>query len=320
MAGMGFSHQMKTHEQVIRDFVHHGKKATGRNVIATPFGLFSRYWQHAGPAAPLLPLAVRPQSGGILVNGNLQRWPNNAFQDGLLKEAEAGREPFATVPFDSITAALTKGQVNDWVRAPFTFAEVRREVEIVIPSRGETWREVQVKDKFGRAQTQKVHSLGDSVVRVQQHLYLSGVDETGRGRGIYFFAELHRPGTPASVDDAYNFLKPDAVREAEARGSNVKRQGEWFAIPARRTTGELEADIARGLAVRRTGHVLGREGHHSLDDAVLYERGPRKGEVYGRGVLKHTRGEHYDLDLGFAWHQIVHNLQGRSYSLQGNFD
>jgi hypothetical protein len=313
---------MKTHHEVIRDFVHHnGKKATGRYVVSNPFGLYSRYGPRAaGPTAPLLPLAVRPRSGGIVVNGDSLVWPICGYQDCLLKEAAAGREPFAVVPFNAITAALTNGQVNEWARAPFTFTEVRREVHVVVPSRGETWREVEMKDKYGRTQTRNVHTLGDSVVRVQKHLYLSGVDETGRGRGTYFFAQLRRPGTPRSVEDAYNFLKPDAVREAEARGTSVRRQGEWFAIPTTLTTGQLEADIQRGWAVRQLNHVLGRDGHHRLDEVVQYERGPRKGEVYGRGVLRHTANEHYDLDLGFRWHQIVHNVQGRAYSVQGNFD
>ncbi len=66
-------------------------------------------------------------------------------------------------------------------------------------------------------------------------------------------------------------------------------------------------------------HVLGRDGHHELEEAVIYRRGPQKGEVYARGVLKHTEGEHYNVDLGtIRWHLVVHNIQGQSYTLKGS--
>jgi len=51
---------------------------------------------------------------------------------------------------------------------------------------------------------------------------------------------------------------------------------------------------------------------------VIYRVGPRKGEVYARGVLKHTKGEHRDLDLGtIRWHLVVRNIQSASYTLSG---
>jgi len=49
-----------------------------------------------------------------------------------------------------------------------------------------------------------------------------------------------------------------------------------------------------------------------------FPKGPRKGEVYARGVLTHTDDEHVDLDLGtIRWHLVVHNIQGASYTLSG---
>jgi hypothetical protein len=64
--------------------------------------------------------------------------------------------------------------------------------------------------------------------------------------------------------------------------------------------------------------VLGRDGHHELEEAVIYRVGPYKGRVYARGVLKHTKGEHRDLDLGtIRWHLVVRNIQSASYTLSG---
>jgi hypothetical protein len=157
-------------------------------------------------------------------------------------------------------------------------------------------------------------------VRVRDRYYLSAVDETGTSwRGMYFLAELLTDRPPATLAEAFNFLKPKAVREAEARGAQVRRQGEWFAIPTKLLTSELMRDVERGLAVYRREHVLGRDGHHKVEEAVIYRAGPRKGEVYARGVVTHTGNEHKDLDLGtIRWHQLVHNIQGASYTLSGN--
>ena len=109
------------------------------------------------------------------------------------------------------------------------------------------------------------------------------------------------------------------MRQAEAQSRDVKRQGEWFAIPTNHLTSEIMRDVAQGIARYRQHHVLGRDGHHQLEEAVIYRAGARKAAVYARGVLSHTRGEHHDLDLGaIRWHQVVHNTQRASYSLTGS--
>ena len=117
-------------------------------------------------------------------------------------------------------------------------------------------------------------------------------DETRMHRGIYFLARLLTDRAPSSFSEALSFLKPKAVQDAEARGAYVRRQGEWFAIPTKLLTSQLFGDVARGVAVRRENHILGRDGHHQLEEAVIYRSGPRKGEVFARGVLSHTASEH----------------------------
>jgi len=222
------------------------------------------------------------------------------------------------VPFHSITAAWTDGKVDDWSRAPFGISDLQKEVSVVVPSGGEEWKQVEVKDKNGRITERQIHTLGDSVLRVKDHYYLSGVDETGVGSGMYFFAELVTKKAPPTLEEAYNMLKPKVVREAEDRELNVLRQGEWFAIPAQVRTSELMRDVERGVAVYRRHHVLGKDGHHELEEAVLYKAGERKGQVYARGVLRHTKDEHADLDLGTVrWYLVVHNVVGASYTLSG---
>ena len=315
------------HQHVIENFVKEGKGGRGTLVKASDDLLFTQMpqvyrpygnydWQHlAGQQAPL---AVRLADGSILANGARLRSPMWDHQSNLLRTLEATQSRFGVVPFHSIVAAWTGGRVRDWDQAPIPIPEIKREVAVVVPSAGEEWREVTEKDDKGRESTRQVHTMGDSVIRVQDHYYVSSVDETGQGNGMYFLAELHCDQAPRTLSEALDALKPEVVREAETRGAYVPRQGEWFAVPTKRLTSELLADVARGVAIFRERHVLGRDGHHELEEAVIYRAGPRKGEVYARGVIRHTNDEHRDLSLGtIRWHLVVHNIQGASYTLSG---
>ena len=314
------------HQQVIENFITGGSKGRGAYVKANDDMLYSEIPQRyspwgrwSGDAGQSAPLAVRLEDDSLLVNGASLRWPISGHQGKLLSALERTPARFGVVPYHSIVAAFTDGEVRDWSEKPIPTKHLQKEVAIVVPSSGERWREVTEKDKHGRLKTRNVHTLGDSVVSVRERYYLSSVDETGVGAGMYCFTELHTDRAPQTLQDALNFLKPKAVMEAEARGSNVRRQGEWFAIPTKLLTSQLMRDVERGLAVYRERHVLGRDGHHELEEAVIYRHGPQKGEVYARGVLKHTEGEHYKVDLGtIRWHLVVHNIQGQSYTLKGS--
>jgi len=236
----------------------------------------------------------------------------------VLSSLENAHASFGVVPFHSIVAAWTDGESDDWNQAPIAIPDLQKEVGIVVPSEGERWKQVESKDKYGRIKTKSVHTLGDSVIRVKDRFYLSAVDETGHGMGMYFLAELATDQAPASLQDAFNALKPPAVREAEARGANIMRQGEWFAIPTMLRTSELMRDVERGIAAYRLNHVLGNDGHHQLEEAIIYRAGDRKGQVFARGVLTHTKHEHFNLDLGtIRWYLIVHNVAGAAYTLTG---
>jgi hypothetical protein len=228
-------------------------------------------------------------------------------------------KPFGVVPFHSIIAAWTDGETREWGRKTIPVRALQREIAIAVPSGGERWRDVEEKDKYGRIHMHRVHTLGDSVVRVRGRHYLSAVDSTGLGSGMYCLIELHADRPPRTLEEAFTLLKPQAVQDAEARGVEVRRQGEWFAIPTKHLTSELIRDVERGIAVHREHHVFGRDGHHEIEEAVIYRGGARKGEVYARGLLRHTGREHYDLDLGtIRWHQVVHNNQGNAYTLSGS--
>jgi hypothetical protein len=318
------------HQQVIENFLRQGTGGRGTFVKADENILYSKFPANYRPwggydssrlGGRTIPLAARLEDNGLLVNGAGLSGAVSEHQFNVLQTLERAPElRFGVVPFHSIAAAWTDGEVRDWDQAPIPIRNLQKEVVIAVPSTGERWREVTERDKQGRVETRRVHSLGDCVVRVRDRYYLSAVDETGAGwRGMYFLAELLTDRPPATLAQAFNFLKPKAVRDAEARGVQVRRQGEWFAIPTKLLTSELMRDAGRGLGVHRQEHILGRDGHHKVEEAVIYRVGPRKGEVYARGVLSHTGNEHKDLDLGtIRWHQLVHNIQGASYTLSGS--
>jgi hypothetical protein len=315
------------HQQVIENFVKNGQEGRGSYLKADEDVLYAQFSENYRPygryydrnAGQTTPLAVHLGDNNLLVNGAGFSYPVMGYQTDILRTLQdTKRKKFGVVPFSSIVAAWTDGEVRDWDEAPIATKDLQKEVGIVVPSAGEQWREVIEKDKHGRTETKQVHTLGDSVVRVRDRYYLSAVDETGVDRGMYFFAELQTDRAPRTLREALDSLKPKVVLEAEARGANVRRQGEWFAIPTKRLTSELMRDVERGIAVYRTRHVLGRDGHHELEEAVIYRAGLQKGEVYARGVLRHTNNEHEDLDLGtIRWHLVVHNIQNASYTLSG---
>ena len=60
--------------------------------------------------------------------------------------------------------------------------------------------------------------------------FLSGFD-SNETRPSYFFCELPPKVKPTTVAEAYDTLKPTAVRLAEEYGRDVKRQGDIFAVP-----------------------------------------------------------------------------------------
>ncbi len=319
---------MPTHSSVIENFIREGKSGKGTYVKAADDVLYSKIpsgyrpfgrepWQE-GIEGQTAELAVRLKDGSILTNGARLRGPSGGHQLEVIRALERSCHRFSVVPFHSIAAALTDGEYVDWSRAPVDSSDLKKEVSVVIPSGGEEWKQVEVKDRNGRITKRTIHTLGDSVLRVKDRLYLSGVDETGVGSGMYFFAELVTRQAPSTLEEAYNMLKPKPVREAERAGQNVLRQSEWFAIPVRVPTSELMRDVGRGIAVYYRPRVLGKDGHHELEEAVLYKAGERKGQVYARGVLRHTQDEHADLDLGTVrWYLIVHNVVGASYTLSG---
>ncbi len=149
----GYLVQPMTHQQVIENFVTEGQRGIGSYVKATKDVLYSRIparWRgNRFRPAERAPLAVRLKDESLLVNGAGFSWPINGHQRTTLRIAEASKSRFGVVPFHSIVAAWTDGEVDDWDRAPVPTKDLQKEVSIVVPSQGERWKQVKVKDKHG---------------------------------------------------------------------------------------------------------------------------------------------------------------------------
>jgi hypothetical protein len=147
--------------------------------------------------------------------------------------------------------------------------------------------------------------------------FLSAFD-TNETQPLYFLAELPAKAHPKTVDEAREALKPEPVKEAEANGITVLRQGDVFAIPT---------DLAtRGFPHReKYMRVLGV--NHTVTEGTRVKAGGLY--TYGRGVLRHDVGpwrerEHKNVKLGDGktWYRLVKNTvpEGRSWSARGQVD
>jgi len=161
------------------------------------------------------------------------------------------------------------------------------------------------------------HLLGRCVFRIHRDLigfryFLSGTDETmvNPWNG-YFLAEL--PHSVKTVAEALESLKPNAVKFAESRGMDVKRQGEWFFIPCPEIT-----------ALRNAANLSGLCLEHRDSERIRRHRPTQLKELNGvrfaKGTVRHIAQEHKMLKLGKVWHTIHENKEIQSFRAHGRVD
>ena len=145
--------------------------------------------------------------------------------------------------------------------------------------------------------------------------YLSGFD-LNETRPSYFFCELPK-SSPATVEEAYEVLKPDSVKLAETMGRDVKRQGDIFAIPMPTAETRLlkrDGDYRRMPKRDEVNHRAGDtadipyllDTNHAATEVVVLG-----GQTYARGMLTHAPAwrapDHRRVKLGNEWHLIIKN-------------
>jgi hypothetical protein len=166
----------------------------------------------------------------------------------------------------------------------------------------------------------------------EKHRMLVGFDERE-----YFIAGIPESSPITTVKDAKAALKPDSVRSAEKHG-RIRRQGEWFFIPASgvvikdelvlhheplsrgrgskphmcqdlyREGGEL-VYVSRGARLILTSPECERLNDKEREANQPWTTNVRDPLVFVRGTVKHS--DHGTLNLR-DWHRVEMNTENKS--------
>lgn len=174
------------------------------------------------------------------------------------------------------------------------------------------------------------HILGGLLLEQAGRYLLATLDEIS-------YCVIQLPGPARTVAEAEDILRPAEVRRALRKGADVRRQGEWFAVPlpdlsdrdvmalaGLKTLRALRSAAKVGALPRR--YVEGR-GLVGAEHVLPYVCTPT-GEIIGRGVMRHVpefggrrlRPEHAALRLGSIWHVLLRNTEVESWTVRQRFD
>jgi len=219
------------------------------------------------------PMAVRLPNGLYVCNGDKYSVTTSSHQSQLFG-AIPNRER-VEIPFSALANLDVNGRGA---------LRVVRELKL-LDWQNDQWIDTgRVSEKTG--QTIYEHVLGAVLFTYKGQYWLSGLDESGTNGRLFFLtrlspAQMKKYGKPKTVAAAYELMKPDEVKQAEAAGLEVLRQGEWFFVPA---------EFSFTLDVKRAekDYVLkhrqrDREARHHVTEGM---RIPSVGHVV-RGVVRH---------------------------------
>lgn len=143
-----------------------------------------------------------------------------------------------------------------------------------------------------------------ALLRYEDKLMLSSMDGAN-----YFLSVL--PDRVETVAEARACLVPEWARGKEG----VKRQGEWFFVPA---TTELTRSGVKALTEKDV-YLRAKSGtiHHKVRDYM--KTSWRPGPLV-RGTVRHDERDHPMLKLGEIWHVALESRHIVSYSAKGGVD
>lgn len=187
-------------------------------------------------------------------------------------------------------------------------------------------------------ETRDVHFTGASLFTIGTSQFLFDIDRGELKHRIFnpFLVKLKTP--VETVSEAYESLKPQKVKDAEAAGKTVLRQGEWFFIPTDRNVRNPEASLQR--AELRAGRnrpntcqtalylnadgtavpALGTDVHWNDPRRNEHDRAIRAAKtVLFTGTVEHTGREHAPLQLK-GFYEAVPNTATESWTIVGDVD
>jgi len=339
---------MTTHNQIVEAFILNRGPKKGSKIFREPWGNGDTIYSYGHH----FPMAVRYDEDKIfLLNGDRYSSTTTQHQNHV-RSAIANRSNYSdyktlTVPF-SIFGRAYRAYSMEIVH--FNLIDVGKDREIIkcltCEKDFDSWNELdQHKRSFwkdeenykGLHKTLYFHQLAPSIFTAKivnvPHYFISAFDETANRRNHdgYFLSEL--PHKPRNIAQAYEMLKPQAVKDAEKKGLKIIRQGDIFAIPTDLDTRTLKRKGAysksemvthgywnRDYKVLEYPRLLGTS--HVVNEVVSIGD-----KVYARGTIRHkptefgrSRPEHINMTLGKVWHRIARNTALASYSTGGRVD
>lgn len=300
--------------------------------------------------ASILPLIGRQVSYG---NENLNR---SVTKIQTLME---GRKEFDSIPFSVFQEA--KLNLTTYTELDSTGEEnVTRKVQ---NPKWSSWKKDETVPEFIE---ETVHFMGARLFSVESNTdlgdkkikFLFDIDRKEIDNQIFnpFLVQVPENGTPiTSIDQAYDCLMPNEVKDAIANGEHVKRQGEWFFIPTKTNplskiaglTEEQRKEYALAMAIKKQSNwdttlseMLGEELTEKYKNiGYIPEVGVKRMELragknrpnhaekglnsdgisYVKGKVSHSGREHADIVLD-GWHIALPNTAIDSFTITGDID
>lgn len=302
--------------EVIQAFVsspldERGGRNSQENIYFDGDGILYSYGEHFP-----LAVALKKHEDFFLVNGDSTTATTSRHRSDVFTclRNYKGAESYAVVPFSALGQALGTG--GSWhYAAQMTAVAARDELEVVCHEE-DYWmpKKVWVTDKkTGERELKDVqeHFLGATLLKIDDEYFLSGIDGSGKGRGLYFLTKLPRVAT--SIDDAYEAIKPEGLN-----GDAYIRQGEWFLVPQEGMKKPSGIPLEKQVLLENRGRPE-REWRH-----VATEGFKLNNTQFVRGTVRHP--EHKMISLGNIWHRCYEaagaGTHGAivSWSVSGGFD
>ena len=263
-------------------------------------GVLFSYGEH-------FPLAVHV-GNYFLINADRYSNSTSKHQSYLLHECSGMYA--VEIPFSALSAMISDKTYSLSGGYQFTAKDLPNSMTI-LDTEKDKWLPTNTYRKDG---TQIMnHVLGGTLFKWNDRYIFSGIDETGIGNSRYFMTEL--VGEPQTVAEALEAMKPQEVKDYEAKGYEVRRQGEWFFVKC--------VDSIQPQNAEKDYHLKGHDGdtgHHFATEGIMIE------EVqFVKGIVKHEERDHkqcklYDDPKQKGWWMAFHNVQVKSFNAFGNVD
>jgi hypothetical protein len=278
---------------IVRDFIENYVKGTlGRKTICGCWSIIN--WGHMD-VLQYTPsdkpdeherIAYRLQDGSVLSNANQLTyvgrtfaWGSERSRWGRTEEPEqewlqrAGAVPLPFTLFDEVPEMDVRD--FEWIFKP----TAERIKEIIPPAYNGDQPKTRIR-----------HFSGACIFAIGKDTYLFDIDRQEIGQHGIFNAFLTKlPKRVSTIQEAYDILIPDEVREANENDVEVKRQGEFFFIkhsdecPVKSDLTDEEIRVLRHPPSRigfGITPVSGRRMAFVSDDRAPFGDGERSGEAY----------------------------------------